>query len=389
MPEKEVAYFQVFHGVTRAVLSVLHVETVLQLIAEGVVSALDIKASALMLLNEESHRLELAASHRLSDEYLEKGPLYADRSIADAMRGRPVLVENAPADNRVQYREEAREEGIASIFSVPMVIREQVIGVLRIYTSEPRRFSEYETNLVSAIAKIGAIAIDNARIFEARGVELSKVLKAGGIDYDYELPKAEHRAKTILKGVVDRKNSYHYFNTLYRLTRTITSTMEMKETLSAVVKEIAKAMLVRGCCLLWLNSVTRELELVASYGLSHTYLSKGPISVDKSIPQALEEEAVFIADVRNDPAIQYPEQAEKEGILSLLSVPIAVKGKVRGALRLYSSQSTPLGKEEIEFAKVLAEIGGIAIINARLYQERTDDIAFWKTTLEYLGIANT
>ena len=386
MPEKKVEYFEVFHGVIRAVLSVLHVETVLHLIAEGVVSSLDIKASALMLLNENTQRLELAASHRLSAKYLEKGPLYADRSIADALRGRPVLVENAPADDRVQYREEAREEGIASILSVPMVMREQVIGVLRIYTSEPRRFSEHDSNLISAIAKIGAIAIDNARIFEARGAELAKVLKAGGIDYEYELPRAEYRAETILNGVLDRKKSYNYFQTLYRLTRTITSTMEMKETLSAVVTEIAKAMLVRGCSLLWINTVTRELELVASCGLSHAYLSKGPISMDKSIPQALEQEAVLITDVRNDPAIQYPEAAEKEGILSLLSVPISVKGKVRGALRLYSPQSTPLGREEIEFAKVLAEIGGIAIINARLYQERTDDITFWKTTLEYLGI---
>jgi signal transduction protein with GAF and PtsI domain len=92
MPEKEVAYFEVFHEVTRAVLSVLNVEMVLHLIAERIVSSLDIKASALMLLDEQTHRLELVASHHLSKEYLEKGPLYADRSIADALGGRPVLV---------------------------------------------------------------------------------------------------------------------------------------------------------------------------------------------------------------------------------------------------------------------------------------------------------
>jgi signal transduction protein with GAF and PtsI domain len=138
MPEKEVAYFEVFHEVTRAVLSVLNVEMVLHLIAERIVSSLDIKASALMLLDEQTHRLELVASHHLSKEYLEKGPLYADRSIADALGGRPVLVENAAADDRVQYREEASEEGIASILSVPMVMRGRVIGVLRIYTSQSR-----------------------------------------------------------------------------------------------------------------------------------------------------------------------------------------------------------------------------------------------------------
>ena len=389
MAEKEFEYFQIFHEVTRAVLSVLDVEAVLHLITKAIVSSLDIKGSTLMLLDEKSHRLEQVASHDLSQKYLGKGPLDADRSIADASRGKPVLVENAPADERVQYRQEAREEGIASILSVPMVMREQVIGVLRIYTAEPRRFSQNEMDLISAIAEIGAIAIENARIFEARGAELSKVLKVGGIDYEYELPKAEYRGKAALNRGIDHKKSYQYFRTLHRLTRTITSTMEMKETLEAVVTEIAKTMGVKGCCLFWLNTGTRELEMVASYGLSQAYLSKGPLSIDKSIPQALEDETIYIANVITDRTIQYPEEAEREGILSMLSVPISVKKRVRGALRLYSSIAAPYATEELEFAKVLAEIGGIAIINARLYQERRADIKFWKATLGYLGIENT
>ena len=389
MAEKEFEYFQIFHEVTRAVLSVLDVEAVLHLITKAIVSSLDIKGSTLMLLDEKSHRLEQVASHGLSQKYLEKGPLDADRSIADASRGKPVLVENAPADERVQYRQEAREEGIASILSVPMVMREQVIGVLRIYTGEPRRFSQNEMDLISAIAEIGAIAIENARIFEARGAELSKVLKVGGIDYEYELPKAEYSGKATLNRGIDHKRSYHYFRTLHRLTRTITSTMEMKETLEAVVTEIAKTMGVKGCCLFWLNTGTRELEMVASYGLSQAYLSKGPLSIDKSIPQALEDETIYIANVITDRTIQYPEEAEREGILSMLSVPISVKKRVRGALRLYSSIAAPYATEELEFAKVLAEIGGIAIINAKLYQERRADIKFWKATLGYLGIENT
>jgi GAF domain-containing protein len=389
MAEKEFEYFQIFHEVTRAVLSVLDVEAVLHLITKAIVSSLDIKGSTLMLLDEESHRLELVASHGLSQKYLEKGPLYADRSIADASRGKPVLVENAPADDRVQYRQEAREEGIASILSVPMVMRGQFIGVLRIYTSEPRRFSQNEMDLISAIAEIGAIAIENARIFEARGAELYKVLKVGGIDYEYELPVAKYHVKPALKGGIDHKKSYHYFRTLYRLTRTITSTMEMKKTLEAVVTEIAKTTGVKGCCLFWLNTASRELELLASYGLSHAYLCKGPLSMDKSIPQVFEELTVFIADVRTDPAVQYPEAAEREGILSMLSVPILVREKVRGVLRLYSAIATAFSTEDLQFAKVLAEIGGIAIINAKLYQERTTDITFWKATLDYLGIENT
>lgn len=389
MGEKEVEYFQVFHEVTRAVLSVLNVREVLHLIAKRIVSPLDVKASALMLLNEKTHRLELVASHRLTQKYLGKGPVDADRSIVDALKGWPVLVENAPADERIQYRDEAREEGIQSILSVPMVMRARVIGVLRVYTAQRRRFTQNEMELVSAIAEIGAVAIENARIFEARGAALSRLLKAGGIEYEYGPPMAKYRVKAILKSGMGHEKSYHYFRTLHRLTRAITSTLEMEKTLGTVVKEIAKAMLVKGCCLLWLNTVTRELELVASQGLSPVYLSKGPLSMDRSIPQALGGEAVFISNVPTDPRIEYPEAAEQEGILSILSVPISVKEKVKGVLRLYSSNSTPFRGEEIEFAKALAEISGIGIINARLHQERTDEITFWKATLDYLGIEST
>lgn len=388
MAEKEFEYFRIFHEVTRAVLSALDAEAVLHLITKTIVLSLDIKGSTLMLLDEKSHRFELVATYGLSQKYLEKGPLYADRSIADASRGKPVLVENAPADDRVQYRQEAREEGIVSILSVPMVMRGQFIGVLRIYTGEPRRFSQNEMDLISAIAEMSAIAIENARIFEARGAELSRVLKVGGIDYQYELPVAKYQVKPAFKAGIDYKESYHYFRTLYRLTRTITSTMEMTKTLEAVVAEIANAMGVKGCCLFWLNTASRELELLASYGLSHAYLCKGPLSMDKSIPQVFEELTVFIADVRTDPAVQYPEEAEREGILSMLSVPILVREKVRGVLRLYSSIATAFSTEDLEFAKILAEIGGIAIINAKLYQERMTDITFWKATLDYLGIKN-
>jgi signal transduction protein with GAF and PtsI domain len=386
MQEEEIAYLQIFSEISRAVLSVLDVEAVLGLIAERIVRPLGIKASALRLLDERTHRLELAASHGLSDEYLGKGALFADRSIADALRGRPVLVENAPADDRIQYREEARAEGIASMLSVPMLVKGRIIGVLRIYTAEPRRFSQKEIDLISAIAEIGAIAIDNARIFEAKGAELSELFKVGGIYYEYEPPVAEDRFKPGQKGEIGEQKSYRYFRTLYRLTRTITSTMEMKDLLDAVAREIAEALLVRGCCLFWLNILTRELEPMASYGLSDAYVRKGPLSMDKSIPRVLNGRAVCIADVRTDAAIQYPEEAQKEGIFSMLSVPISVKEKVRGILRLYSSTLRPFDAEEIEFANVLAEISGIAIVNAKLYQERTNDITFWKTTLDYLGI---
>ena len=71
-----------------------------------------------------------------------------------------------PDDSRVQYPEEAKKEGIASVLSVPITVKSQIIGVLRIYTSEQRNFSDDEYELISGLADMGGIAIDNARMYD-------------------------------------------------------------------------------------------------------------------------------------------------------------------------------------------------------------------------------
>ena len=98
-----------------------------------------------------------------------------------------------------------------------------------------------------------------------------------------------------------------------------------------------------------------------------TYLNKGPVDAEKSIITSLEGKPVTIFDATNDSRVQFPEEAKKEGIASILSVPIPVKGNVIGVLRIYTSQPLEFTGEEIELVCSLAEMGGIAIENARMY----------------------
>ena len=103
----------------------------------------------------------------LSDWYIRKGPVSADKSIALALEGKVVAIPFAPEDERVQYREQARREGIVSILSIPMLLRDEIIGVLRIYTQERRDFTIDDEFFAAAAANLGAIALENARLYEA------------------------------------------------------------------------------------------------------------------------------------------------------------------------------------------------------------------------------
>lgn len=107
------------------------------------------------------------AAYGLSDWYVRKGPVSADKSIAEALEGRPVAVIDATEDERIQYRDQAKQEGIASILSIPIMLREEVVGVMRVYTAERRDFTNVDIYFVGAAANLGAIALENARLYDS------------------------------------------------------------------------------------------------------------------------------------------------------------------------------------------------------------------------------
>ena len=64
------------------------------------------------------------------------------RLISLPLIERPIYITDAQTDARFQYGEHAREEGIVSVVVVPLQVQNQPIGVMRVYTSEERGFSE-------------------------------------------------------------------------------------------------------------------------------------------------------------------------------------------------------------------------------------------------------
>jgi len=166
MKKTEYTYLSAFVNIARAMNSSLELQEVLHQIVKSTCETTGSKGCTLMLLDEEGKQLEVVSSHGMSDQYVRKGPLSADKSIFDTLKGKPVIIEDAAADPRVQYPLEARQEGIASIVSLPIFLRKKVIGVLRLYTAVPCRFAEDDIDFLSAIAMQSGLAVENARMFE-------------------------------------------------------------------------------------------------------------------------------------------------------------------------------------------------------------------------------
>ncbi len=168
-----------------------------------------------------------------------------------------------------------------------------------------------------------------------------------------------------------------YYDTITRLTSAISHCKDPEDVAMITAESVKTAFAAKGCSVFLVDRETSELGLVASYGLSSDYLNKGPIHFMQSIKEAKDAVPIAIYDVTDDPRIKYPEEAKKEGISSLLGVPIISHDKIIGALRIYTKEPWEFSFNDITLAQAVALICGMAMDMCRMYKG-------YKTSIEIL-----
>jgi GAF domain-containing protein len=154
---------------------------------------------------------------------------------------------------------------------------------------------------------------------------------------------------------------------IFKLVSEVITKSDNIDTMSNQLTQILVGVLgIMGATIFVLNPELEELEILASSGLSINYINKGPILVDKSIKLAPNREPVIISDITAGDRLQYPEKAEEEGIMAIVSLPITQRGKIVGALRLYHSTVWNISETDIDYLQVLAQNIGIALMYFRL-----------------------
>jgi signal transduction protein with GAF and PtsI domain len=151
----------------------------------------------------------------------------------------------------------------------------------------------------------------------------------------------------------ERRISIRDFKTICRAIATYEDLDLLFENL---VEVISQAFDVKGCSLLILDENEKQLVRVSSFGISEEYLNKGPIFLDDKDSAFVKCEPVLVEDVQNDPRIQYPEAAAKEGIVSLLSFPIIMREAGIGLIRIYHSDYWALHEEDLDLLCVMQRL---------------------------------
>jgi GAF domain-containing protein len=162
------AEMHTLNEIARTFAGTLDLRKAMDLIVEKAAKTLRVKAAVIRLYHEKTKHLEIAAAYGLSDQYLRKGPIEIEKSVIDrqVLRGEVVVVHDVRKDRRFLFPEDAKREGVASMASAPLIFKEKLIGVLRVYTALPYEFSREELEFLSAMANLAAIALENASMYQ-------------------------------------------------------------------------------------------------------------------------------------------------------------------------------------------------------------------------------
>ena len=333
VPSKEQEYLKIFQKVTKLISMVLDPQQVMDMVVHRLPEILDVDAATIRLLDSSTNTFVLGAAHGLSDEYLSRGSIDTEESMEMIMSGNPVAKTDLAADPRYKHSAEATREGIKSVLALPITFQGHIIGIMRLLTRSQRVFTAMEISFSMALAEQVGVAISNARLF------------------------------------TEMENQVDFLKEVKEISRLVNSTLNLSEILQTIVDKLPKIMGLKACTIRLLQPETNQLELVAAVGLSDEYLKRGQIKRENSIFCALKGEPVAIYDAPNDARVRYHDSMEKEGIKSILAVPIKNGPEIIGVLRLLTAEHHCFTTSEVNFAATLAEEGGNAIQNARTYQK--------------------
>lgn len=326
-------YLAPFVEVGRALCDGVDNHSVMNLIARRITETLQLKGTLIKMLDQQEDRLELLSSYGLSENFLFSTPLTSPESICFRLPDSIICIPKLQDADHVAEHEAMMAEGIRAVATVPVEVSQKPVAMVVLCAEAPREFPQDELSFAEALAGRGIISFM----------------------WQHRMDVIIERERQYLRGFQDISN-------------TINATLNINKVLELVVQKVAQLLGGKGCSVRLLDPKTQKLYLAQAYGLSQEFLNKGPVDAQKSITENMAGKIVVIDDVLTDPRLQYQAEVIEEGIRKVLSIPLRVRGKVIGVLRLFTVDRPPFSNREIQFADSIAQQCAFAIDNARIYQ---------------------
>lgn len=303
--------------ISKAIASGLYLEDVLRLVVTVTANLMDSKICSLWILDEKDRKLKLKATQSISEEYLKERSLAMGEGVVGsvALHNQPMAIFNVLEEPLYKEKDLAKKEGLFSMLSVPMCIKDRVIGVINCYTSSLHSFSKSEEEMLTTVANQAAICIENSGLME---------------------------------------------------------TLDIDEILRLVLEGVTKNIGFDRARLYLVNEKRNVLECKMAVGLDEERIKGMTLSLnpEESVVarSILEKQPFFIPDASKDPRVNQILK-EKLNLHSLVIIPLLAKDKSLGAIAAdFVEPNKNIAKEALESVMVFAQQAGLAIHNAFMYQ---------------------
>ncbi len=326
---------EVLHRISESISNTLDLEAVLRHIVEVVVEVTSADACLLYLLSDTKDELVLRASKNPHPKLIGRITIGMGEGITGYVareRTSVVIPNNASDDSRFKFFHNLPEDRYQAFVSVPILTKKEVVGVINVQHKRSRRYDADELALLTTIANQVGGAIENARLYE------------------------EMRRKAL------------QVETLSQVSETVTSNRLIEDVFQLIVAMVAQLMNSKICSIMLLDQEKGELRIVATQSLSEAYRRKPNLRIGQSISgRALQERRpIIVPDVAAERDYMFPDIARKEGLRSLLSVPMQVRDKMVGVINTYTSVPHQFTGEETKILQAIANQAAIAIEHTTL-----------------------
>jgi len=169
--------------------------------------------------------------------------------------------------------------------------------------------------------------------------------------------------------MLKKKSSYKtYLDTLNKISNAITSDLYLGDVLKLIVTLTANVMQAKICSLWILNEETKDLKIRATQAMSEEYLKERTLKLGEGIVGlvAKEKKPLVISDISKDSRYKEKRLAQKEKLVSMLSVPMLVKKRLIGVINCYTTQEYKFTKSDIALLSTVANQAAVAIENTEL-----------------------
>jgi PAS domain S-box-containing protein len=342
--ERQTRDMTLVHEISRMISTSLDLTHILETTVKQVVAVFGADHSGIMLLDPQRKQGRIVAEYPPSGAVEEVFPiagyLAAEQIIAER---EPLMIEDVHADPRMAAVGGLMQElDIYSMLIVPLIVKGETIGSIGLDAiGHSRRFNEREITLAQTIANQVAYALENARLYQEtqqRLKELSLLIETGA---------------------------------------TVSTSLDAERVIRTTAEQITHALDAAGCALYSWDRDQNTLVNLIDY-------TARPTSWQPEKPGAVYQPAeypgsLWVLDTRQPLVVQRHDpdadparvaRMRREGIVSLLMVPMIVRDKVVGLLELMESgrprEFTPT---EINLCQTVANQAGAALENARLFEE--------------------